>query len=119
VYYRNADVAVFVFSVACSDSFQGLEEWIATFREVVTDDTLMYVVGNKTDLVGQREVEEPVAIEWAEGFGLPLFFTSAATGDGVGALFQQIGKDVLVKSVVPKAMGMDSELKPFEKERCC
>jgi small GTP-binding protein len=119
IYYRNADVAIFVFSLASYDSFANVEEWIASFRQVVPDDTLMYVVGNKSDLIDEREVSIEMATEWAERFVVPVFFTSALIGDGVVSLFQQIGKDVLMKSVVPKATLVDSELKPLKKKKCC
>jgi small GTP-binding protein len=63
IYYRNADVAIFVFSLACYDSLTNIEQWIASCRQVVPDDTLMYVVGNKSDLVEEREVQINIAIE--------------------------------------------------------
>lgn len=49
-YLRDAHCAVFVYDVTAKKSYNDLEEWIKMFDNYKRQDSIMLIVGNKTDL---------------------------------------------------------------------
>jgi len=50
-YYRNADIAVVVFSLTDLNSFRAVPGWVEKIREYAPPNIKIYIVGNKLDLV--------------------------------------------------------------------
>ena len=50
-YYRNADIAVVVFSLTDLNSFRAVRGWVERIREYAPVNIPIYIVGNKLDLV--------------------------------------------------------------------
>jgi small GTP-binding protein len=90
IYYRGADAAIAVFSMANTASMEALIEIINIFFEVAPN-ALVVLVGNKCDIV---ESGQAVSRERATDFGSEhrwqVFFTSARTGVGVRELFKEL-----------------------------
>ena len=67
MFYRGADAAVFVYDVTDQSSFTSVEDW---YREMSfhcdTNDVVLALVGNKTDMVDSRVVEREKAEKLAE-----------------------------------------------------
>ena len=90
-------------------------------------DVKVAIVGNKTDLTGERRVsfEEGEAI--AAKYGVPFFELSAKTGDGINEAFLNMGEQVLHKirqTVVTSpndavVMKRDLSRAPRAKPKCC
>lgn len=49
-YLKDAHCAVFVYDVTNLKSFEGLQNWIDLFNNYRRTDSIMIIVGNKTDL---------------------------------------------------------------------
>lgn len=61
---------------------------------------IVYLVGNKSDFEGQREVTFERAIDFAKKNGIhKCFETSAKTGSSVEELFSCASKDILAKTL--------------------
>ena len=55
-YIRDSHVAVVVFDITNRESFESTAKWIADVRAQRGSDVVIVLVGNKTDLAGQRAV---------------------------------------------------------------
>ena len=96
VYYRNAIAAVAVYDVSNMDSFSHLSDWIEQFQNEAGVAAVVFVVGNKTDLVDDRQVKAEDTESWAHARNYSFFECSAKSGDGVKHLFEEMAKAIVV-----------------------
>lgn len=95
MYYRNADVAIIVYSVADRNSFLEVESWVEQLKSETETDPLIYIVGNKIDLPKDRiEVHPEEGQQQALVCGGSFIETSAKSGTNLEELFWMIGNDV-------------------------
>lgn len=94
IYYRNADVAVVVFDMTNSLTYDNLDSWISSFIETAGTDSLIVIAANKCDLAEQRNVEHSTVQRWSFEKGYLFFETSAVTGYGVKEMFAKIGEEL-------------------------
>ena len=124
VYFRGAAGAIIVYDVTNTPSFNSLEDWLKTFRNSNDSKTVIFVVGNKCDLSGDRRILADEACKWAESKGCIYIETSAATGENIDDLFKQL-VDELAKSNLeggPRVLSAPKRLqanKGEEKKGCC
>ncbi len=92
-YYKNATGAVLVFNIASKASFKNLPLWLAELKENVNNpDISIILLGNKADLLDQREVPEEEAKSYAEQNGFFYMEVSAKTNadECVNLAFDQL-----------------------------
>ena len=123
VYFRGAAGAIIVYDVTNTQSYNSLEEWLKTFRNSNDSKTVIFVVGNKCDLSGDRRVMPDEARKWAETNGCIYIETSAATGENIDDLFKQL-VDELAKSNLeggPRVLSAPKRPQPAngDEKRCC
>jgi Ras-related protein Rab-18 len=87
-YFRDASLAVIVFSVTDGESLNGADYWLTTVNEA-TPSALRTLVGNKID-VTPRNVTFDNASALAEKHNVPYMETSAMTGQGVASVFEEL-----------------------------
>jgi small GTP-binding protein len=92
VYSRRSDAALVCFDMTSADSFRGLEEKVESFLRVSETRKLVFIVATKMDLREEFEVKEAEAKRWADSREMPLFFTSAKTGQGIEDLKKRLAK---------------------------
>lgn len=56
MFYRNANAALLIFDITSRTSFESMQGWVQELRRNVEEAMVLVVVGNKTDLVDNREV---------------------------------------------------------------
>jgi len=95
MYYRGAAAAVLVYDITNADSFQRTQDWVSELQSNVTDDILLVVVGNKTDMAKQRAVPREKGKEFADTIEASYIETSAKDGDGITQLFTDICKKII------------------------
>jgi Rab family protein len=81
MYCRSAAIAIIVFDLTQSSSFDQVEKWHELVRE--TADPVCLLVGNKLDLTEERTVDGFLAEELAKRLGLRYLEVSACTGEGM------------------------------------
>jgi small GTP-binding protein len=94
-YARGACAALIVFDLAASDTFQSVDRWIQSFKGVTGASALIYIVGNKSDIV--PTVEDAEAMLGENEYGAQLFIVSAKTGTGIDDMFHAIADEIAVK----------------------
>jgi Ras-related protein Rab-1A len=118
-YYRGADGIVMVYDVTSSESFAHVEEWLSEVDRYANEGTAKLLLGNKADLVDERQVTEETAQKFAEKLGISLLETSAKTATNVDAAFLTMAKELIVAREKapqgPKPKLVDPHSKPAGK----
>jgi Ras-related protein Rab-11A len=89
-YYRGALGALLVYDVTNAKSFDNVKLWIRELKTYATNDIVIMLVGNKVDLVDNREVRMEEAAGYAEENHLAFMETSAFTGHNVEIAFERV-----------------------------
>jgi small GTP-binding protein len=121
VYFRSASCAVLAFDLTSRPSFQSLGNWLTCFRAASTDTALIFLVGNKSDLISQRKIEQQEAQDWASENGCVYMETSAFDGSGVKELFDAVAIALVNQfdEVVPHSSRRLSGEEDGQKKGCC
>ena len=88
MYYRSALIAIIVYDITRSQSFDSVAYWIKELKTNVDGNIVILVCGNKTDLDEQRVIESATAQKSAIESGALYTETSASSGAGVERMFQ-------------------------------
>uniref|UniRef100_A0A7S0SQD1 Uncharacterized protein n=1 Tax=Mantoniella antarctica TaxID=81844 RepID=A0A7S0SQD1_9CHLO len=92
LYYRGASAAVVVYDITSPESFEKAKFWIKELQKHASPGIVIALVGNKSDLLGDRAVSREDAAALAEENSMALDIeTSAKTAENVLELFQQLG----------------------------
>ena len=94
MYYRGANAAVIVYDITSLDSFERAKKWVTELDKQAQPDIVIALVGNKTDLQTQRQVEKEEVTAYAQQHypNLILMEASAKTGDSVIEVFDAIAQ---------------------------
>lgn len=83
-FFRDAMGFLLMFDLTSQQSFLNVRNWMSQLQaNAYCENPDIVLIGNKADLLDQREVNERQARELAEKYGIPYFETSAATGQNV------------------------------------
>jgi small GTP-binding protein len=98
-YYRNVDAAIVVYDVSDRRSFDSIVFWLDELKNHTTKTLVVFIVGNKIDLVKHVETEELKVL--ADIHHCKWFETSAKENSSVEQMFEEliadIGKNVIKK----------------------
>ena len=87
-FYDDAKAVIILFDCAKNETFDQISEWIEEARHFIKDSSVSYIiVGNKIDLIEDREPILKKANDLANQYGFRFFPTSASTGEGLDELF--------------------------------
>jgi len=94
-YYRGADGIIMVYDVTSQESFDHVEEWLSEVDRYANENTSKLLLGNKADLMDERQVFEETGHKFAEKLGIPFLETSAKTAAGVDQAFLTMAKELI------------------------
>ena len=87
-FYDDSKAVIILFDCSKEETFDQISEWIEEARQFVKDESVSYIlVGNKIDLIEDREPIINKAMNLANQYGFQFFTTSANTGEGLDELF--------------------------------
>ena len=92
-YYNGAHGAVIVYDISKRETFDNVESWLGEIKTHLNpDDTIQMLIGNKSDLEEQRQVQLDEGRELAEKNGIFFMETSALrnTDDEVSRAFMTV-----------------------------
>ena len=55
--FKNVTIAIMVYSIINKKSFDNIKNWVSTVKNLSKENTIFFLVGNKSDLNTQREVK--------------------------------------------------------------
>ena len=94
MYYRNAQTALIVYDITKPQSFIKARHWVKELHEQASKDIIIALVGNKLDLVSERQITFEEGKTLAEEEHLLFYETSAKTGQSVNDVFLGIGNKI-------------------------
>ena len=95
IYMRNIDIALLIYDITDRRSFEELNYWIQTVKEMNNKEVLFGVIGNKNDLYEKRVIEEEEGKKFANNNNALFFETSAEDYESVEkAFFLQYVKSI-------------------------
>ncbi|MFX1276183.1 MAG: Rab family GTPase, partial [Promethearchaeota archaeon] len=90
-FYDESKAVIILFDCSRSETFDQIPEWIAEAQHFIKDKTVSYIlVGNKIDLVEDRDNIINKATKLAVQYDYPFFITSSITGEGLDELFMYL-----------------------------
>jgi small GTP-binding protein len=92
VYFRDAQSVLICYDLADRETFTGIHFWLKELEQLVPGSYLQTLVASKCDLRNQREVTQEEGRAFAKAVGAEYREVSAASGEGVAALFQDVAE---------------------------
>lgn len=119
LYSQGANAFIIVYDVTDESTFESIPDWIETIQQTADDDSLIYIIANKTD-IPERTVSDVRAFEWAHQHRYPYFEVSARTGERVDLVFEDVAEKLVLKQVKQDSIinPIPAETRPTE-QRCC
>ncbi len=143
-FYRNASLAILVYSIDNQNSFDNIEAWLNEIKSQSNPETKIFLIGNKTDLEDQRQIPIETAMVFSTEHSFNFFIeTSAKTGFNAQNVFIQAAKELYIThleykdrasrigSMAPAPYQQDMNMnmnnimldddddKPRKKKKCC
>ncbi|XP_043262264.1 ras-related protein RHN1 isoform X1 [Colletes gigas] len=95
MYYRNANAAMLVFDLTQYNTFAAMKKWVAELRRNVEETMVLAVIGNKSDLFNERQVNSEEGRVYAMEIGASYHETSVLEDEGIESVFTHIGMGLL------------------------
>ncbi len=91
-YYRGAQAAIVCFDLTNKSSFLSLQKWVDDYSKFYNPifHKNIFIVGNKSDLLEERDVSREEIESWIRTNNYNYFETSARTGENVENLFLEL-----------------------------
>lgn len=97
MYYRGSAAALVVYDITSTESIERAKFWIRELK-ANSPDTVVCLVGNKSDLEQQRKVTPEDGQAYASELGLLFSEASAKDGSKVQKVFEMVAKQLLENS---------------------
>ena len=118
-YFRSCRGVFLVFDITDRSGFESLDYWMNLIRENSFEMPFVMIVANKCDLPHTDDVRQGVS-EYCKLHNLPLFFTSALTGENVeNAANCMIQKLCETTRSVPQVHTFDLAKPQEAPKQCC
>ena len=115
-FYRSALCIFVVFSLDSLDSFNRVNQWIDEIKENNSEEYILVLVGNKSDLTRPRKIEKEVIENYCKRNEIENYFeASAKSGENVHEIFKNVVKQLFIKFALP-IINDNTEIKNRERE---
>ena len=77
IFLKKSEIVVFVYDITDKQSFKDLEDWIDLCKNMIDNDYVCGIVGNKADLYLNEQVKEEEGKKYAESKSMQFQLVSA------------------------------------------
>ena len=124
IFIKESKIVIFVYDITNEKSFIELNYWIDTITEILKDEPVLGIAGNKQDLYIKEVVKEERAQKFADERNMLFKLTSAKTPKSFIKLMEELLKQYIVKnggSIEPIQNGIQLGKvdKVHNKRKCC
>ena len=127
LYLQDASIIILVYSIIEEESFNNLDYWYNTIKDKCSEDIVLAIVGNKSDLYLEETVKEEKGVKYAEEKNAIFKLISAKTDKpGIDELFRMVLEEYIKKTINEKnnkkesiIISNDSKNKEKVKEKKC
>ena len=117
IFIKGAQIIIFVYDITSEDSFKKLNFWVNFVEELLWEDSVYGLVGNKTDLLDDQKVNINDAQKFADEIGALLYETSAKVDQiGFKKYVEKLVKKLIEKNNIINGVG-DKLSKNNKKEK--
>ena len=94
-YYRGGNGVIVVYDITDRESFTNLNSWLIEIEKNANKNVFKLLIGNKSDLEPQRQVQFDEGKAFAESNGMKFIETSAKTDQKVKEAFETLTKEII------------------------
>ena len=119
-FIKKADGVILIYDIGDLESFEAVENWIKSIREIGKDKLPIILVGNKCDLPDdKRMISLKEGQDKADEFNIPFYETSCKEGINIKEVFEKLIDDIIEKG--NKNINREYKIlnKGKKKEKCC
>ena len=98
IFIKESKIVIFVYDITSEKSFEEIDFWVKTVKDILGDEPIFGLAGNKKDLFLKEKVNEEQGRQKAEQIGASFKLTSAKTGYGIKEFIISLLKDYLKKN---------------------
>ncbi len=102
-YLMNAEAGILVFDVTRKETYENIKNWNKEITTVAEGISLI-LVGNKVDLVSDRQVSTDDGNKLGGELGVPYIETSAKTGENINDAFKMLALQLVKKFIVAQGV---------------
>ena len=127
-YYKGAKGALIVYDITRKNTFDNIDKWISDLKLNGDKNICILIVGNKSDLNQQREVDKELGKKKAEMFKTAFMETSALNGENISKAFEEVIEQIYqlnknafeenAKKDIDRGVNLN-ENKDDNKKKCC
>ena len=127
-YFRGAHGILLIYDVTNRDSFKNLESWLIEIEKNASENVLKILIGNKNDLVDDKEIKTEEGQAFANRNGMQFIETSAKENTNVTEAFESLAKLMMEFNSEKKAPTTKNDKKALSasagkdlktKKKCC
>ena len=128
IFIKDSKIVLLVYDITSKRTFDELDYWYKIIHDILGDDPVIGVCGNKNDLVAREQVKEEDAIKYAEEKNIDFKLTSAKNPLSFNKFLEEMVKKYVQKNGglketsssgnSEKKINLNSDKKP-EKKKCC
>ena len=100
IFMKGAKIVIFVYDITSRHTFTELNFWFESTKEIINDNIVMGIIGNKSDLFLKEEVKEEEGRQLAKEKGYDFIQTSAKNA----TIFCEF-----LEKLVKKYLGLENE----------
>ena len=97
IFIKDSKIVIFVYDITNMKSFTELEYWFKTIKDVLGDEPVLGIVGNKQDLYIREQVKEELLKKYAEEKNVSYRLTSAKNPLSFTSFLEDLLKQYIVK----------------------
>jgi small GTP-binding protein len=127
IFIKDSKIVLLVYDITVLKTFKELDYWYKIIHDILGDEPVVGICGNKQDLISQEQVKEEDAKKYAEEKNLPFKLTSAKNPFSFNKFLEEMVKKYVEKS--GGKVGNDtkqgggkiniSDKNQKEKKKCC
>ena len=96
-YYKGSKGALVVYDISRNATFENVDKWIGELKANGSEDVLIMLVGNKSDLEDKRQVQTEEVKKKAEQYKIAFCETSALDGKNIDHAFDSLINEIAKK----------------------
>jgi Ras-related protein Rab-6A len=125
IFIKDSKIVILVYDITRKESFDELDFWHKMIQDILGNEPVLGICGNKSDLFVKEQVKEEVVKKYAEEKNIPFKLTSAKNPLSFNKFLEDLVKKYLEKTngTAKNEAGGKIDLKDKkrnnEKRKCC